>query len=364
MSNYELTLKKFNETENCLFGVFVSHSNAPADLEILEDLNNYAESKSVHLVYDRKFLEAGDDFRQKILQYANCYAAIVLLTENSIGSAWVNYEIGILNSRKIPLFIYDPNNILIKPDYQYDYQIKQFLPAFNNKEYLIKKIKELSVFSGLYPVGTKKLSIDKFNECFTSSDPLNKIEKCMITMKSTVFDENREWFERCRIGALIVRFGQLDECNSKCSTAQNTHCPACNNRCALLQITSPDQCEDGICTILNNIIYTGRIIYTNEKNIFEKNTTPAATAMLKLGIPVHSHYGVKFKMIFDAENEEVKNHVIDALEEKKMLNPSVSTTGNPNRIYCSIEENSSNGIFVIEKSFNDNFICPLVCFDN
>lgn len=362
MGNYELTLKKFSETENNLFGVFVSHSNADEDSDLLRDLNVFAKSESIHLVYDREFLEAGDDFRKEILRYANCYAAIVLLTENSIKSAWVNYEIGILNSRKIPLFIYDPNNILIKPDYQYDHQIKQFLPAFNNKEDLIKKIKELSVFSGLYPVGTKRMSISAFNDYFNSNDKSNKFEKCMLTLKSDVFDEYKEWFDRCRIGALISRFGQLDEYDSYCPTTKDARCPKCNNNpCALQQITSVEQCESGICTILNNIIYTGRIIYKGEKDIFDKDAEVATTAILKLGFPVHSRYGVKMKLIFDAETEKVKNYAIAALT-KMQLDPTSSTTGDTSRIYCSIGENKNNGIFVIKKSFNDNFICPLVCF--
>ena len=357
---YELEFKKFGDAENGLFGVFVSHSNAPRDSKLLHELDVFAKSQQVHLVYDRMFLKAGDDFRLQIHRYANCNAAIVLLTKNSVESAWVNYEIGMLHSKNIPVFLYDPDGVTEKSCYQYDYQIKQFLPAFTRKEDVIRKIKEISVYRGLYPIGTRNMSVAEFNEHFNSADASNRIEKCMLSVTSNVFDKYKEWFRQCRIGALIIHFGQLDEDDSQCRYGTDGFCTKRNAPCALKQITSVSQCGNGMCTILNNVIYTGSILYAGETDVFDRNSGRVSTAVLKLSIPVHSRYGVKFKLIFDAETEKVKNYVAEALTTIG-LNPSVSSTGGANRIYCTIGEDEANGIFVLKSSFNDNFVCPLVC---
>ena len=132
------------EEEKKLFGIFISHSNHRTDQrQYLEPLAQAMRKANLYPIYDREFLEDGDEFKEKIRRYLNCYAAVVILSNNSISSDWVNYEIGYFSEEGVPVVLWDPEDILSpeKGDAELvNSHISQYLPAFHRVEDVVEAL--------------------------------------------------------------------------------------------------------------------------------------------------------------------------------------------------------------------------------
>ena len=111
IGTFDFHTRALEEDEKKYYGIFISHSSLDND-DFLYPLRDEMRARGLHPLCDRDFLSGGENYQVKIESVLNCYAAVIIITENSIGSNWVNYEMGILAGRGIPIYLWDPNSIL------------------------------------------------------------------------------------------------------------------------------------------------------------------------------------------------------------------------------------------------------------
>lgn len=75
------------------YDVFLSHANADK-LDIVEELNNSLEKLGVEIFYDKKSLEWGDKWKDRILEGTkNAEFAIIVISENFFDREWTEKEL-------------------------------------------------------------------------------------------------------------------------------------------------------------------------------------------------------------------------------------------------------------------------------
>ena len=67
-----------SKEEQRLFGIFISHSNK--DLDMVKELVAYMEDQGLIPIYDKQFLEGGQDYLLRIQKCLKCYAGVVAVT--------------------------------------------------------------------------------------------------------------------------------------------------------------------------------------------------------------------------------------------------------------------------------------------
>lgn len=125
------------------YDVFLSHANADKT-EIVEELNTSLEKLGINIFYDRKALEWGDKWKDRILEGTQkAQFAIIVISENFFGREWTEIELNEFlnrqdkNGQKLILPII--HNITNK-DLRNKYPLVADIQAIDSKEYSCDEI--------------------------------------------------------------------------------------------------------------------------------------------------------------------------------------------------------------------------------
>ncbi|MBE6629689.1 MAG: TIR domain-containing protein [Ruminococcaceae bacterium] len=361
-----------SKDEKRLFGIFISHSNE--DLARVKSLVAYMKSQKLIPIYDKQFLKGGQDYLLRIQKCLKCYAGVLVVTKNALNSDWVSYECGYLRSLGMPVYLWDPDGVFTLDAKETDTDlfnthISQYLPAYRTMESLVEALKERSVYSDIFTQECSQIHTDQFHEMLQKN-----VETVMLRITSPNLMGKKDLFRGCKLGTLVVNFGMFypnqgdgvhcwaqrtvnDEgeyVTDEAPLLKNGTCELSKRPCAMfsdekLHTDKPD------CVILNHVIFNGHYFDRNEPDF--DNKTLEDDGLLTFYVPVHKHYGTEFKFIIDAPSNQ-KHHDLLRLFEKMGLNPTISDSLNTWRIYLSLPETPSEGLFRLEQHFHNNFLCP------
>ena len=359
--------------DNLQNGVFISH--AGRDRKELDSLVSLMKKEGLHPLCDVEGVGAGERFQDMIEWMLRCRAAVLLLTEDSLNSDWVEYELGFLAGRGTPIFIWDPKKILspggtgtaaellmrLK-----NLQLYRYLPAITDPCEVLRRLRPLRLYAEMLGAGTPLSEVlgERAEEIF---------EARVTTLEVDIFDPRLEGlgdlFLDCRLGTLVVNFGhalrkteRIEECGAvggflkggeppspyACAAYGRRGVPLCARSC----INSPLQAgENGECLLLNQIVWGGRFVGRAERSC------EPFVAGLSFFLPVHRRFGTEFKLIVDPPTEDRKEQLM-ALFGMIGLSPTTSDSRGSLRIYLSLPPRPCDGIFVLPESFGNNFVCP------
>ena len=373
MENSTCTIKTRlpSDEEKRLFGIFISHSNK--DLDMVKSLVSYMEKEDLIPIYDKQFLEGGQDYLLRIQNCLKCYAGVVVVTKNALDSDWVSYECGYLRSLGMPVYLWDPDSVFTLNGEQADNDlfnthISQYLPAHKTKESLVAELKKRSVYSDIFTHDCPQVTAERFNQMLHDN-----VSTTMLRITSPKLAEQSELFRGCKLGTLVVNFGMFYK-----NQGDGIHCWAqrCKNEDGVYTTDEAPLLENGICevskhpcamcsddalytdradcVILNHIIFNGHYFDRGEPDF---NNEKLDEGLLTFYVPVHRHYGTEFKFIIDAPSNQ-KHHDLLRLFEELGLDPTISDSLNGWRIYLSLPEAPAEGLFRLEHLFHNNFLCP------
>ena len=363
--------------EKRLFGIFISHSNK--NLEMVKKLVYYMEDQGLIPIYDKQFLEGGQDYLLRIQKCLKCYAGVIAVTKDALESNWVSYECGYLRSLGMPVYLWDPDGVFTLEGETADTDlfnthISQYLPAYRTMDALVEELKKRSVYSDIFTHVCPQITAERFNKMLHDN-----VSTVMLRISSPDLADQAELFRGCKLGTLVVNFGMFyenqgdgchcwaqrtcdDEGNFVATTApelENGMCEVSGHPCAMF---SDEQlyADRTDCVILNHIIFNGHYF---DKNVPDFNgDTLDNEGLLTFYVPVHRHYGTEFKFIIDAPSNQ-KHHDLLRLFEDLGLNPTISDSLNGWRIYLSLPEAPAEGLFQLNHLFNNNFLCPRAAQD-
>lgn len=349
------------EAEKRLFGIFISHSNKEYDNGFLNQLSEAMIANHLNPIYDRDFLEGGQYFQDRIEQCLNCYAGVVIVTENSLRSDWVNYEIGYFSGLGMPIVLWDPDDVLslehADNDLLNNSHISQYLPAQRTVDDVLRVLREMSIYAEIFKDEFNELTKDVFREILNT-----RVETVMVRLESEIFDSNALDFKGCRIGTLIVNFGMFHPDNGDgqhCMALRNNpelpdrKCPVSGGECALYAAKELDG-HNLECVVLNYTFENGRFY---PKGTLGPEGEPLKHGCINFYVPVHKVFGTEFKFIVDATSNAQHYKLIELFESMGM-NPTVSDSLNGRRIYLSLPERPRQGFFRLVHQFSNNFLCP------
>ena len=358
--NFKLSTHLPTEEEKLLFGIFISHSNREKDLSYLDELAEKMRNAGMNPIYDRGFLLGGDLFQDRIRQCLNCYAAVVIISENSLNSDWVNYEVGYFSGLGMPVVLWDPENILSleRGDSELlNSHISQYLPGYPTADKVVEVLDSLSIYSDMFKDECLSLTKNAFRSIVN-----DRIQTVMIKLESDIFDTEAMAFKNCKIGSLVVNFGMFhpDNGDGKHCYAErnfpelvNGICPNSGRECALYDAKSLGEYNIE-CVVLNYLFYNGRYYAKGEKDA-QGNVLDRGCIMFYL--PVHKFFGSEFKFIVDAPSN-AQHYKLMSIFDAAGMNPTVSDSLNGRRIYLSLPERPRQGFFRLNHEFNNNFLCP------
>ena len=361
--DFDFYVRPLEEEEKKFYGVFISHSSLDND-KYLFPLRNAMLARDMHPLCDRDFLLGGDNYQIKIEDTLNCYAGVIIITKNSIKKNWVNYELGMLSGRGIPVYLWDPENILSYDNEEFRAFInlhpEKFLPAFHRMEELLAVLNKTSPYSEMFCEERENafISADEF-----SKRMIERVDTVIATLESPVFDEYYSEFEQCKIGTLVPNFGMFYEGHGdgeRCFARMGDPidggvCPISGHHCALHPKRALSE-ENKECVLLNHVLYNGTLLRAGER---DRRGESCEVGCITFNMPVHRYFGTEFKFILDTPNNRSYNVIMNILEEAG-FNPSGSgheqTMGG--RIYLSLPVRKGQGLFRLVHEFENNFICP------
>ena len=361
---FDFFTRQLTEREKKLFGIFISHSSADNEKYLFPLLKAMKEA-NLYPICDRDILEGGDDFQKVIEEYIDCYAGVVIITKNSLSSDWVNYETGTFAANNMPVYLWDPENLLTpylnEKDKQTitsstNYHMTQYLPAYTELDEFVRILADISPYPEMFQEEYPSLSKAKFLSIIKKS-----VETIMLTIESEMFNNQEHLFKNCSFRTLIVNFGMFHDdhgdghhCYARNYTLlEEDKCIFTKQACALVGQTDINEsnCE---CVVLN--------YYTNNGNFFNKGlmTTSgeiAETSCIMFYVPVHKIFGVEFKFIIEVNNDEQYEELFELLNIAG-FNPTCSDSLNTGRIYLSLPDRRGQGLFRLHNEFSNNFLCP------
>lgn len=373
-STCEIRTRLPSDDERRLFGVFISHSNKEEDLKRVKELVAQMEENGLIPIYDKGFLQGGQDFLIRIQDCIKCYAGVVVITRNSLGSDWVSYECGYFRAQHMPVYLWDPDNLLSLDEGEIDEDllnthITQYLPAHLTADSIVKELKERSVYSDLFTHDCPQVSHDQFRQMLDRN-----VRTVMLRITDKRLTGLSELFRDCKLGTLVVNFGmfypnqgdgvhcwaqrsknsQGDYVADEAPLLTNGLCGVTGQKCTLFADDAVYE-DKNDCVILNYVMFNGRYFAENEPDF--NGDVLHDKGLLSFYIPVHRLYGTEFKFIVDSPNNQ-KHHDLLCLFEELGLNPTVSDSLNGWRIYLSLPDAPSEGLFRLDHLFNNNFLCP------
>lgn len=357
LGDFEFSTRPLEEDEKKFYGIFISHASADNE-KYLFPLREKMLKKGLHPLCDRDFLEGGDDYQSLIEKRLDCYAAVIIITKDSLSSDWVNYEIGMLSSRGIPVLLFDPERYLIVTPFEeyHDVYLSRLDEVFCDMDLLIEALANSSPYAEMFTEETAFIDCETFKARMR-----DRVETVIARIESNVFEEIYDELSECKLGVLVPNFGMFypdhadgEHCYAKrYSPLENKLCPQSNTFCALsaARVLGDDNKE---CVLLNHILYSGRVLRKGES---DHRGQSVDTASVLFHMPLHKLYGTEFKFIVDVP-ETSRSDVIFTALEKAGMNPTGSTSMYGGRIYISLPERRAQGLFRLNHEFTNNFLCP------
>ncbi|MBO5879426.1 MAG: toll/interleukin-1 receptor domain-containing protein [Clostridia bacterium] len=357
--DFDFFTRALEEDEKKFYGIFISHSNADNE-EYLFPLRDEMKKLGLHPLCDRDLLSGGDDFQVKIESSLDCYAAVIIVTEASLASDWVNCEMGILSGRNIPIFIWDPKEILTYNNAKHrefiNLHFEDYLPAYKNMDELLVKLKGASPYSEMFCEENEFLGAEEFTERMNE-----RVDTVIATLESEIFEEHYASFADCKIGMLIPNFGMFYEghadgehCFAKRGAElENFLCPISQRHCALHPTRVLGE-ENKECVLLNHVIYNGKLMRKGE---IDRRGVEAEVGSIVFNVPVHRYFGTEFKIIIDVPGNKHYDAIFKMLENAGM-NPTGPASMVGGRIYLSLPSRKRQGLFRLVHQFENNFLCP------
>ncbi|MBQ9782667.1 MAG: TIR domain-containing protein [Clostridia bacterium] len=363
-AGFDFYTRLLKEEEKKFYGIFISHSNATEkDINLLTSLRNAMSEKDIYTLCDKECIKGGDDFQAKIENALDCYGAVVIITENSIRSSWVHYEVGYLKGRGKEVYVWDPEHLLSLKNRETDATIKRLYSYFKNVgtiyneiEDVVDAVSKASPYSEMFfeenDFITKKEFYSRANE---------RLETVIATLSSPIFDEYYTLFKECKFGVLIPNFGMFyddhgdgERCYSKRNAPiENGICPVSSKPCALVARKTIDE-DNKECVILNNVTYSGILRKAGD---LDRTGVVFEESCVEFTVPLHKYYGTEFKFIIDITNSELISTLVSVLE-KAGMNPSLSESKIGSRIYLSLPQRRGQGLYRLDHQFQNNFLCP------
>lgn len=361
--DFDFSTRRLEENEKKLYGIFISHASVDND-EYLFPLRNAMKERELHPLCDRDFLSGGDEFQMKIEKTLDCYAAVIIVTEASLRSNWVNYEIGFLSGRGIKIYLWDPTGLFLPANHGANPEIDafklshigKFFPVYHTMDELLSALSGASPYSEMFCEENVLIDTETFGKRVSE-----RVETIIATIESEIFDIYYSDFKECRFGVLVPHFGMFfddhgdgEHCYAKrCTPIENNTCPISGKRCALSPKLELDE-ENKECVILNHTLFTGTVL---RKNDIDRCGRPVKCGSVIFHLPLHKYYGTMFKFIIDVADNNRYNRLMSILT-KAGMNPTSSESKVGGRIYLSLPERRAQGLFRLENEFADNFFCP------
>jgi hypothetical protein len=357
--NFNFATRPLEEGEKKYYGIFISHSSADND-KYLFPLRERMIERGLYPLCDRDFLSGGDRFQMKIEQTLDCYAAVIIVTEASLSSDWVNYEIGILSGRGIPIYIFDPTGVLERAGgkcgaYR-DFHVEGFAPTYRTFDELLLALGEASPYSDMFSEENAFLDTATFRKRMNE-----RVETVIATLSSPIFEEHYSMFAECRVGMLIPNFGMFYDGHAdgeRCFAQRGAPleggvCPHSGLHCALHPSRVLDE-ENKECVLLNHTLYNGKLLRCGE---LDRRGIPMPKTSLVFHLPLHRYYGTEFKFIIDVPDNRHYDTIMSLLESAGM-NPSGPASMVGGRIYISLPSRKPQGLFRLVHEFKNNYLCP------
>ena len=359
--DFNFTARPLEEAERKYYGIFISHSSKDNET-YLNPLLTAMRQHNLHPLCDRDILSGGDDFQKIIESYLDCYAGVIIITEDSLKSNWVNYEMGIFAGNNTQVFLYDPKDLLTNrleiPGVAnvYNSHIGRYLPAYKTVDELITALQGVSPYADMCLEENSFITKQDFLDLV-----IERVDTVIARIESPVFDKYAHLIEKCRINTLVTNFGMFypDHVDGEHCYAQrfkpleNGNCPISGKPCALVtrgKVTA----ENKECVVLNYALHNGKLIRSGERNA---NGEPCEVSSLVFNLPLHKIYGTEFKIFIDVPDQNVGDQLIEMFLSIGMQ-ANMSDNVGSKRLYVSMPERRSEGMFRLEHEFQNNFLCP------
>ena len=361
--DFNFTVRPLEDAEKKYYGIFLSHSSKDNET-YLDPLLAAMREQNLHPLCDRDILSAGDDFQKTIESYLDCYAGVIIITENSLKSDWVNYEIGIFAGQNTRVFLYDPENLLTNqfeiPGVAniYGSHIGRYLPALHTIPEVIAALRGVSPYADMCleenAFITKRAFLDRVTE---------HVETVIARLESPEIDRCADLFAKCRLSTLVTNFGMFypehgdgEHCYAyRYRPLVDGLCPVSNRPCALVSRGAVSE-ENKECVVLNYVLTNGKILRAGEKDV---RGMVNETGALVFHMPLHKIYGTEFKFFLDVPDEQTADEILDMFHGIGIY-ANMSDNVGSKRLYISIPERRGKGLFRLDHEFNNNFLCPRV----
>jgi len=359
--NFNFVSRLLEETEKKYYGIFISHANKDND-DYLYPLIDEMKKQNLHPMCDKDILSGGDDYQKIIESYLDCYAGVIIITENSLKSEWVNYEIGVFAGNGTKVFLYDPKDMLSKhieiPGVAniYGSHIGCYLPAYTSIDELITALHDVSPYADMF--------FDE-NEFIKKSDFLElvnaRVDMVIASIESPVFDKYADLLKKCSLSTIIPNFGMFypehgdgEHCYSpRFHPLKESKCPVSHQACALVSRGKVTE-ENKECVILNHTLQNGKFIGTGELDI---RGIRCEVSSLVFNLPLHKIYGTEFKFFIDIPDDITGKELIEMFNSIGVYADLSNNIGSK-RIYISLPERRTQGLYRLNHVFSNNFLCP------
>lgn len=359
--DFGFSVRPLEEAEKKYYGIFISHSSKDNE-RYLEPLLDAMREQNLHPLCDRDILSGGDDFQKTIESYLDCYAGVIIITKDSLKSAWVNYEIGIFAGQGTRVFLYDPEDLLSNqfeiPDVAnvYGSHIGRYLPACRTMQDLITALQGVSPYADMCleenAFITKRAFLDRVAD---------HVETVISRLESPAIDQYADLLSKCRINTLITNFGMFypehgdgEHCYAqRFRPLEGGLCPISHKPCALVSRGRVDE-ENKECVVLNYVLSNGKILRAGESDV---RGEVCQTGALVFHMPLHKIYGTEFKFFLDVPDDNTAEELLDMFHSIGVY-ANMSDNIGSKRLYVSMPERRAQGMFRLDHEFNNNFLCP------
>ncbi len=331
---YGISARPLTAEENKEFGIFVSHSND--DDTFLRVCEAFEKAGVPHLV-DKQIEIGSMNFADEIKRLIDTSRlAVVVITAGALASSWVNFEIGVLSGENKRILLFDPKNLL--GEMRSKHHLDKF-PMVRTLDELVEKVKSTGYFSDLFVHETANLTKKKFEERASEN-----VVPVRLTLSLSGFADLA--LEEYRFTALVTNFGDYNANYGEkglCfqSLDESDNCPVSCCGCALTHAPDIDAFPE--CVAINKVVGNA-IVRGNE---------------LTFILPLHKIYGTTFKIFADVADSKQCDKLFALLEDANLA-PSISESGNAQRIYISLPDSNWDGVFRLKDEFSNNFLCPSI----
>ncbi len=329
--NIKISARLLNDEEKKEFGVFVSHSN---DNDLFKEVCSELQKADIPHLVDMQIAIASLNFADEIKKLIDkCHCAVVVVTKGALQSSWVNFEVGMLYGEGKNVYLYDPDNLLEGQEYPH---LNKF-SVFNDINILISKLKNTGYFADLFCYETAKFSKRFFKERVQNLTCPVKLTVTIPNLSSINIENYYFTALVSNFGSYCGKYGEDGVCFQMMD--EEKFCPVSGKNCALNEV--PDVENYPECVILNKIVDKALILGDDITFI----------------IPLHKIYGTCFKIFAEVWDSKEADRLFSLLKECDVM-PSISKSGDNQRIYLSLPDSNWEGVFRLKDMFSNNFLCP------